>query len=200
MQIELMDLPMPLVLRPAEPLSDEELIAFSERNQPFRIERLKNGDLTLMTPLGGISGLNETRVVAQFTLWGLKEPRGRVFGPNVGFNLPDGSCLAPDAAWVSSERWNALTDDQKDSFLPFCPDFLIEVRSKSDRRRPLEEKMQLWMENGATLAWLIDPIDATVTIYRTGQQPETLTRPDSIKATEPVAGFTLHTAELWPDP
>ncbi len=191
---------MPLVLRPAERLSDEALLKLSERSKPYRLERTREGEIVIMTPVTGRGSIQENFVSSTLFAWTKQDGRGTSFNSNGGFNLPDGSCLSPDAAWIPLERWNALTEDQKDSFLPFCPDFLIEVRSKSDRRRVLEDKMQLWMENGAALAWLIDPIDVTVTVYRAGQPPETLTRPDSMEATDPVAGFILHTAELWPDP
>jgi Uma2 family endonuclease len=123
---------------------------------------------------------------------------GIVFSPSAGFKLADGSCLSPDASWVSSARWNALTPAQQAGYPPLCPDFLIEVRSQSDARSTVEAKMQLWMENGAKLAWLVDPIDGNMTIYRPGQAPETLERPEVVKADAPVEGFELRCMRLWP--
>ena len=114
----------------------------------------------------------------------------------MGFNLPDGSCLAPDAAWITKEHEDA-PPEQQDSYPPLCPDFLIEVRSKSDPRRMVEAKMQTWLDNGAQLAWLIDPIDGNVTIYQPGQSPETLDRPVAVAATGLVSGFVLRCERLW---
>ena len=198
MTLDLSSLTAPVLIRPAVPLTDEELIHFSEVNKPYRFERNKCGEIVMMTPLGGIGGSNELRVAAELANWTDATGTGISFGPNTGFNLPDGSCLSPDAAWVSLARWNALTPGEQAGFPPLCPEFLIEVRSRTDRRRMVEEKMQQWIENGAQLAWLVDPIDANVSIYCQGQPVETLDRPEVVEAGEPVAGFILRAERLWP--
>jgi Uma2 family endonuclease len=95
------------------------------------------------------------------------------------------------------ERWNTLTPEQQTGFPPLCPDFLIEVRSQSDARKMVEAKMQTWMENGAKLAWLVDPIAGSVTIYRAGHAAETLERPEIVKGEAPVDGFELRCSRLW---
>lgn len=196
-QIDLLDLPMPIVLRPGKRVSDEELMRFSEQNKPFKIERNKEGDITIITPVNYRGGKQEGYVAAALLLWAEEDGRGSAIPANVGFNLPDGSCLAPDAAWLTKAHEDALTPEQLDSFPPICPDFLIEVRSKSDARRAVEAKMQSWIDNGAQLAWLVDPIDRNVTIYCPGHAPETLNRPEIVVATEPVDGFELRCAPLW---
>jgi len=196
-QIDLLDLQLPIVLRPSAPVSDDDLMRFSEQNKPFKIERNKEGDLIIMTPVNYRGGKHEGYVAAALLLWAEEDGRGSAVPANVGFNLPDGSCLAPDAAWLTKEREDALTSEQQDSFPPVCPDFLIEIRSKSDPRRMVEAKMLTWLANGAKLAWLIDPIDGNVTIYRPGHAPELLERPETVGATDPVAGFELRCTPLW---
>ena len=149
-----------------------------------------------MTPVGGIGGGNEMHV--SFDLMGsAKNGTGKAFTPSTGFNLPDGSCLSPDASWLPYARWNTLTLEQKAGYPPLCPDFLIEVRSRSDSRKLVEDKMQLWPKNGAKLAWLIDPQQETVTIYAASLAPERLERPEIVVGTEPVASFELHCTEIW---
>jgi Uma2 family endonuclease len=180
-QIDLLDLELPIVLRPSAHVSDDDLLRFSEQNRPYRIERNRDGEITIMTPVNYRGGTYEGFMPA-----------------NVGFKLPDGSCLAPDAAWLTKEHEDALTPEEQDSFPPVCPDFLIEVRSKSDSRRIVEAKMQIWIENGAQLAWLVDPIDQNVTIYRPGEGPELLDRPQVVSGTDPVDGFELRCSRLWP--
>jgi len=198
MPIDLLELPMPVILRLDSPVSDEELMRFSERNKPFKVERNKEGELIIMTPVGGIGSNHEAYVASKVFNWAEEVATGISFSSNGGFNLPDGSCLSPDAAWIALARWNALTPEQQAGFPPLCPDFLIEVRSQSDSRRAVEAKMQLWMENGAQLAWLVDPIDGSVTIYRPDNAPETLDRPEVVKAGAPVEGFELRCTRLWP--
>jgi Uma2 family endonuclease len=198
MTLDLSSLAPPVLIRPAVPLTDEELIRLSEVNRPYRFERNKSGEIVMMTPVGGIGGTHEGWVFSSLINWNETVQTGIAFGPNTGFNLPDGSCLSPDAAWVSLARWNALTPAEQAGFPPLCPEFLIEVRSRSDSRRMVEEKMQLWMENGAQLAWLVDPIDASVSIYQPGEAVRTLERPEIVEAGEPVTAFVLRAERLWP--
>jgi len=197
MTLNLAELPMPITLRPAAPLSDEELMQFSASNKPYRIEQNKEGDLTIMTPVGGIGSNHEFLIASAFTRWMDSGADGMVFSPTVGFRLADGSCLSPDGAWISGTRWNSLSPEEQEGYPPLCPDFLIEVRSRTDRRRPLEEKMEFWMLNGVKLAWLIDPIEATVTIYRHGAAEQTLHCPDVVAADSPAEGFVLRTSLFW---
>jgi len=196
-QLDLTTLALPLTLRPAVALSDEELMKFSATNKPYRIEQNKEGEITIMTPVNYRGGKQEGYVAAALLVWADEDGRGSALPANVGFRLPDGSCLAPDAAWVSKTREDSLSSDELDSFPPLCPEFIIEVRSKSDARRTVEAKMQTWLENGAHLAWLIDPIDGNVTIYRPHRSPEILDRPESVSAEAPVDGFVLRTTRLW---
>ncbi len=184
------------MLRPSARVSDDEPMRFSAKN-PYQVERNKEGELTITTPVGGIRGTHEKYVSDELYIWTAQDGRGIDFNPNTGFNLPDGSCLQPDASWIALERWNALSPQQQTGFPPLCPDFLIEVRSQTDRRPVLEAKMQAWMENGAKLAWLVDLIDQSVTVYRPGQSVETLVRPEVVVAGEPVVGFELKCARLW---
>ena len=195
--IDLTSIELPIVLRPSVRLSNEELLRFSERNKPFRIEQDKEGDITIMTPVNYRGGKQEGYVAAALLLWADQDGTGSAVAAGVGFTLPDGSCLAPDAAWLTKAHEDALTPEEMDSFPPICPDFVIEVRSKSDPRRMVEAKMETWIQNGAQLAWLIDPIDRNVTIYRPGHAPETLDRPEVVSGTEPIPGFELRCAPLW---
>ena len=197
MPLNLESLAPPISLRPSVTLSDEQLMRFSADNQPYRIERTAQGDITIMSPVGGIGSSHEEYVSGEFYLWNKQNGTGKSFSPSAGFTLPDGSCLSPDVAWVAFARWNALTLEQQTGFPPLCPDFVIEIRSASDARTMVEAKMQLWIDNGAQLAWLLDPAREQVMIYRPDHAPEVLDRPQSIPAHAPVAGFVLDCMPLW---
>jgi Uma2 family endonuclease len=197
MSLKLTSLAPPILLRPAAILTDEELMRFSEENKPYKIERNKYGEILIMTPVGGIGSTHEAYVAYKLFDWNETVQTGIAFISNAGFNLPDGSCLSPDASWLSLDRWNALTHAQQAGYPPLCPDFVIEVRSQSDSRQSVEDKMQLWLENGAKLAWLVDPIDGNLTIYRPGQSPELLDHPAIVRGEGPVAGFELRCTRLW---
>ncbi|MBS1813241.1 MAG: Uma2 family endonuclease [Acidobacteria bacterium] len=191
-------LPLPLTIHVARPLSDNELMAFSRRNEPLRVERNAKGELLMMTPVGSQGSYWENFVSSELFFWA-KEHGGMAFSSNGGFNLPDGSMLSPDAAWLAQARWDALTKEEQTSYAPLCPDFIVEILSASDSRFMLLAKMGVWIANGAKLAWLIDPYAATVAIYRPGREVEVLERPDSVEADGPVAGFRLSTLRLWED-
>lgn len=118
-------------------------------------------------------------------------------GPNSGVTLPDGSVRAADAAWVSWERWNALTHEQQKGFAPICPQFVIELRSESDSLPQLQEKMRLWLANGAELAWLIDPSRKVVEIYRLGKPVELQEGYTAVYGEDPVGGFVLELSRIW---
>ncbi len=197
MPIDLVELSMPVRLRPNVPMTDDQLMRFSERNRPYRIERNNQGEITITTPVGGVGGGNEMLVSFELMGWARLNGSGKAFSPSTGFNLPDGSCLSPDASWLLFSRWNALSPEQKAGYPPLCPDFVIEVRSRSDTRALVETKMQLWLENGAKLAWLIDPQQETVTIYAPLHPPQELEKPETVVGTDPVAGFELHCSEIW---
>jgi len=197
MNLAFPDREMSLRIRFDQPLSDEALERFSLDNDPWRVERDADGDLIMMTPVNSRGGALEGDVYAELAFWARADGRGEVFGPSAGFRLQDTSVRAADAAWMSLARWNALTPEQQQSFAPICPEFIIEVRSKSDRLATLEAKMEMWIANGAELAWLIDPLRRAVAIYRPGDAPELLHDPTSVQGTGPVADFELILSRIW---
>ncbi len=197
MPLNLAGLEPPITLRTATPLSDEELMRFSEESKPYKVERTKDGEITIMTPVGYIGGQHEIYVASELLRWAEIDGRGSAVGPNVGFNLPDGSCFAPDGAWTAHSRLDALTAAQLAGYPPLCPDFVIEVRSRTDPRSLVETKMTLWMANGAHLAWLLDPGSGTATIFRANSEVQVLTRPEFLRGGKPVDGFELPCDRLW---
>ncbi|EDX71606.1 conserved hypothetical protein [Coleofasciculus chthonoplastes PCC 7420] len=116
---------------------------------------------------------------------------GVAFDSSTAFRLPNGADRSPDASWVSQERWEALTPKQQETFPPLCPDFVIELRSKSDNMEPLRKKMQEYLDNGLRLGWLIDAKNKRVEIYRPNREVEVLESPTSLSGEEVLPGFVL---------
>jgi Uma2 family endonuclease len=190
---------LPAPLRPLAPMSDDELMAFSEANKPCKVERLLTGEILVATPSGFANSRREAYVVHELFAWAELDGRGVAFSSNAGFNLPDGSTLSPDAGWVESSRLAPLTEHERERFLPFAPDFLIEILSPSDSLPELDAKMERWIANGARLAWRINPFGpfgGTVAIYAAGAAPVVLDHPEAIEGTGPVAGFRLAMARV----
>jgi Uma2 family endonuclease len=197
MNLVLNQFELPIRISQDRPVTDEELMRLSAENEPMRFERGANGELVVMSPTGSEGGGIETDVATEVTIWAREDGRGRGFGSNTGFKLPDSSVRAADAAWVSWQSWNAVSREERKGYAPICPEFVIEVRSESDRLSDLRAKMEQWITNGAQVAWLIDPEDKSVTIYRPGGQPEHLAHPTSVQGTDPIAGFELVMSRIW---
>ncbi len=197
MNLAIADAPLPLRLRPATPMSDDDLLRFCAANEILRVERDPNGEILVMTPAGNRTGRKNTAIISALDGWAEADGRGYTFDSNTGFTLPDGSMRSPDAAWILRSRWDALSDRDKDRFSPICPDFIIELRSPTDHLPELQAKMLQWIGNGAALAWLIDPEQRIVSIYRPSAAPEILSRPASVKGDTPVTGFELPMHRIW---
>jgi Uma2 family endonuclease len=197
MNFNLAEMPLPLRFRPGTPMSDDELMCFCAANDDLRVERDANGEILVMTPAGSRTGRMNALIIAAVTTWAEIDGRGYAFDSNTGFTLPDNSMRSPDAAWVRKTRWDALTSNDQDRFSHICPEFVIELRSPGDNLRELQEKMEQWIANGAELAWLIDPQEKSVSIYRAGDSPEVIYHPTSVQGTDPVAGFELVMARIW---
>ena len=197
MNLALAEFQLPIRISRERPISDEELLRLSEASSPLRLERDANGELIVMSPTGTGGGRIETRVIVDLGNWAREDGRGEAFGSNTGVKLPDGSVRAADAAWVSLLRLNSLSEAELKGYAPICPEFVIEVRSESDKLADLQAKMELWITNGAEVGWLIDPIEKAVTIYRAGEEAEWLAGPTSVQGSGPVAGFELVMARVW---
>ncbi len=173
-------------------LSDDQFYELCLANPDIRIERSANGELILMPPAGGETSNRNSSLNAQLWLWNQNSGLGKVFDSSGGFKLPSGADRAPDASWVAIDRWNALTPEQKEKFPPICPDFVIELRSSSDRLLPLQLKMQEYIDNGARLGWLINRKNSQVEIYRPQQTTEILQNPSTLSGEEVLPGFKLN--------
>lgn len=160
-------------------------------NQDVALERSSIGELIIMPPVGGESGRKEAAYIIDLGIWNRQTMLGEVFSSSTIFKLPNGGDRSPDAAWVKSERWDALTPEQKIKFPPLCPDFVIELRSESDRLKPLQEKMQEYLDSGLRLGWLINPQDRQVEIYRSNQEVERVKWPVTLSGENVLPGFLL---------
>ena len=176
---------------PSTKLSDAQFYELCRANPDLRIERTARGELILMPPTGGETGKRNASLNAQLWLWNQAFGLGEVFDSSTGFSLPNGADRAPDASWVARERWDRLAAAQKNQFPPICPDFVVELRSASDRLAILQAKMQEYIDNGARMGWLINRQDKQVEIYRPKQPVETLENPTVLSGGDVLPGFEL---------
>ncbi|MGB6296332.1 MAG: Uma2 family endonuclease [Rivularia sp. (in: cyanobacteria)] len=181
-----------LNLEPVINLSDEQFYQLCVVNRDLSLELNATGELIIVPPVGGESGNQEADLITDLNIWNRQTGLGKVFSSSTIFNLPNGAKRSPDAAWVKLERWEALSLEERKKFPPLAPDFAIELRSESDRLKPLQDKMQEYLENGMRLGWLINPQDKQVEIYRQNRSVEFVNIPITLSGEDVLPGFELH--------
>ena len=184
------------VITPLEPLSEEEYFQFCARNRKLRIEMTSEGQVIVMMPVGGEGSHRNFNLTTEFGIWAKTDPTGIGFDATGGFRLPNKAKRSPDAAWVRRERWEALSAKERKKFPPLCPDFVVELRSETDRLPKLQDKMQEYQDNGAQLGWLIDPLEKRIHIYRPGLPVEILDSPAEVSGEPLLHGFVLKLAGI----
>jgi Uma2 family endonuclease len=172
-------------------LSDDQFYQLCQDNENWQLERTAQGELIIMPPVGGISGKRESDLNAELWLWNRQTKLGQVFSSSTIFRLPNGSARSPDVAWVKSDRWDSLTLEEQEKFPPLCPDFVIELRSRTDSLSQLQEKMQEYLNSGLQLGWLINPQEQQAEIYRPNQTVEIVQLPTTLSGEKVLPGFIL---------
>ncbi|AFZ00630.1 Uma2 family endonuclease [Calothrix sp. PCC 6303] len=175
----------------AHHLTDEQFYQLCVANGDLNLEMSAAGELIILPPVGGESGNQEADLITDLNNWNRQAKLGKVFSSSTIFILPNAAKRSPDAAWVQLERWEALTIEQRKKFPPLIPDFLIELRSATDRLVYIQDKMQEYQENGLGLGWLINPQDNQVEIYRLGKPVEVIQMPAIISGENVLPGFEL---------
>ncbi|MEG3834934.1 MULTISPECIES: Uma2 family endonuclease [unclassified Microcoleus] len=178
-------------------LTSEQFYQLCEENPDLKLERNANGELIAMPPTGGETGKRNVKLTTQLDVWNEQTELGEVFDSSTGFTLPNKADRSPDVSWVEKSRWSALTPEQREKFIPLCPDFVIELVSPSDSLKKSQEKMQEYMENGCRLGWLINRKKREVEIYRPGQDVEVLQSPLILSGENVLPGFVLNLQKIW---
>ena len=184
-------------LRIDPPISDADLEAFCLQNEVARIERTREGIISMNPPAGLFSSSDNANINHQLYRWWERHRRGVVGDSSAGYYLRDGSMLSPDASYLTAETFAKLTPRDLRGFPYACPDFVIELMSATDTLRKTKQKMELWIANGATLGWLIYPRRKQVLVYEAGKTTPTMLSGNSVQGSGPVAGFVLDLTEVW---
>ena len=184
-------------LDPVITLTDEQYYQLCCSNPDLKFERTAGGSLVIMAPTGGETGNRNGRIIQQLFNWSDSNELGVVFDSSTGFRLPNGADRSPDAAWVPLEKWQALTPEQRERFVPLCPDFVIELLSPSDNLKTVQQKMAEYIANGARLGWLLNRQCRTVEVYRPDQPMILLQQPTQLSGEAVLPGFQLQLSRIW---
>lgn len=180
-----------------ERLTDEEFYQFCMDNRDQRIERDARHQITIMPPTNSETGASNGQLTRLLGNWAEDSGLGIFFDSSPGFTLDTGAMLSPDASWISWERWNALSSDDRRDFARICPDFVVELLSPTDRLTDTMRKMEHWLAAGARLGWLIAPGTESVYIFEPGQPVRPVVGFDQNLTAGPVLpGFALELRRL----
>ena len=189
--------PLIAQLEPFVTLTDGEFFRLCQANRDLRLERSPRGELLIMPPTGGETGRRSMRIAVQLGAWTAADGTGVAFDSSTGFVLPTRAIRSPDAAWMLRERWDAIPRESREGFVPAAPDFVIELRSTSDRRADLDAKMREYEAAGVKLGWLIDPVERCVLVYRQHQPMVILEHPPRLDGSPLLPGFVLELDAVW---
>ncbi|MCU0545792.1 MAG: Uma2 family endonuclease [Oscillatoriaceae cyanobacterium Prado104] len=186
-----------LDLNPIIQLTEEQFYVLCQENPDLKLERNAKGELIVMPPTGGETGKRNVKLILQVALWNEQTQLGEVFDSSTGFTLPNKADRSPDVSWVEKSRWEALTPQQREKFIPLCPDFVIEILSPTDSLKKTQDKMQEYRDNGCHLGLLINRKKQELEIYRPDREVEVLQAPQTISVAEVLPGLTLSLQQIW---
>lgn len=178
-------------------LTDDQFFQLCADNRDLRFEMTADGEMIIMTPTGTETGRKNSELNFQLRGWAKQDGTGEAFDSSTGFILPNGAKRSPDAAWILKSRYEALLVEQREKLAPICPDFVIELRSRTDSLDDLHEKMREYIAQGARLGWLLDPPSRTVYVYRPDTPVERLNQPEHVSGEPVLRGFVLDLREIW---
>ena len=194
--------PFLIKFKPLTYMDDEQFAKFCALNDDLRIERTAKGEIVLMPPVFTYSSKQNIKISSPLDLWADNDGTGIAYESSAGFKLPNGALRSPDASWVLISRLRELTSEEGSKFYSICPDFVVELRSTSDSLSRLQAKMQEYIDNGARLGWLIDPVSSPkrIHIYRPNADVVILDEPAEVSGDPELPGFTLNMSRIWEPP
>ena len=178
-------------------MTPEQFEELCREYRKARLELTSTGELIIMPPASPLTGMRNAHLTYQLEAWAQKDATGVSFASCAGFTFPNNAIRSPDASWMRREKWDSLSEQQKERFCPFCADFVAELRSRTDRLPSLLRKMEEYIANGASLGWLIDPSTRRVYVYRPNEEVVVLENPETVSGEPLLPGFTLNVSELW---
>jgi Uma2 family endonuclease len=177
-------------------VTPEEFARLCQLNRDLRLELTKDGELIVMPPTGGETGKRNSKLNARFVVWNEQTGLGEVFDSSTGYDFSafGGRNPSPDVSWIDKSRLEGIDIS---GFIPVVPDFVIELRSKSDPLKDVRSKMDEYQRVGVRLGWLINPQQQQVEIYRLGRDVEILQSPLSLSGEDVLPGFTLDLSSIF---
>jgi Uma2 family endonuclease len=177
-------------------VTPEQFDRLCQDNPDLRLELSSNGELIIMAPAFGESGEQNFDLNGQVWYWNRQANLGRAFDSSTGYDFTaiGGGKPSPDVSWIEKSRLDGISLKQ---FIPVVPDFVVELRSTTDRLSAVKAKMLEYQRLGVRLGLLINPQDRQVELYRLDREVEAIQTPDSIDCGDILPGFKLDLTRIW---
>jgi Uma2 family endonuclease len=176
-------------------ITHEAFEQLCQDNPDLRLELTATGELVAMAPADHESANQNFKLAARLFNWNESTQLGEGFDSSGGFTLPSGAIRSPDVTWIEKSKFAAIPAGV--SFPKIVPDFVIELRSRSDSLTALQSKMFEYRDNGVRLGWLINPQQKQVEVYRLEQAVEVLNSPTMLSGEAVLPGFELNLDAIW---
>jgi Uma2 family endonuclease len=176
-------------------ITHAEFEQLCQDNPEMRFELTATGELVTMPPAGWESSERNGDLTTQVNIWNRQTRLGRVLDSSGGFTLPSGAVRSPDVTWIARSKFENISSDV--AFPLVIPDLVIELRSKTDNLKTLQDKMLEYRANGVRLGWLINPQQQQVEVYRIGKETEVLQSPTTLDGEDVLVGFTLDLSSIF---
>ncbi len=180
-----------------KPMSDDDFADFCQRHRDLRIEMDQFGEIIIMPPTYSETGAINFELSVDFGVWARADGTGKSFDSSTGFTLPNSAKRSPDLSWIKLDRWLAIPAEKRKKFAPICPDFVVELRSTSDSLPRLQAKMAEYIDNGATLGWLLDVLNKKVHIYQPYAPMQILDNPSEVSGEPLLTVFVLQMKRIF---
>jgi Uma2 family endonuclease len=177
-------------------LTDDQFFRLCSDNPELQFELSAERKLIIMSPGGKRTSWRNAKINQRLANWSDQDGTGIFFESNAIFTLPNGAKRSPDASWMPMSRWDQLSEEEQEDGGVICPDFVVELRSRTDRLPRLLKKMDEYVRNGARLGWLLDPYERRVHIYKPGEPPAIEENPEYIAGDPVLPGFRFNFREI----
>jgi Uma2 family endonuclease len=176
-------------------INHQEFEQLCQDNPDLQLELTEAGELIAMAPAGLESSEQNGNLFGQVWYWNLQTRQGKVFDSSGGLTLPSGAVRSPDVTWIDRSKIENISFDV--TFPLVIPDFVIELRSKTDSLKTLQDKMLEYRTNGVRLGWLINPQQQQVEIYRLEREIEVLQSPTALSGEDILPGLIINLSSIW---
>jgi Uma2 family endonuclease len=175
-------------------MTSEELLRLPDDGKR---RELVQGELREMAPAGGRHGDVAGALHVLLGHYVREQRLGKVPAAETGFLVgrnPD-TVRAPDVCFIARDRVPPTGSPR--GYWDLAPDLVAEVVSPNDTAAEVQSKVQMWLETGVRLVWVVYPDTRSVMAYESLKEISTFTTGDTLSGDNVVPGFECSVSEIF---